>query len=127
VAEYNGEFAGYVNILWESSYAPFHKAGIPEIADFNVLKNFQRRGIGTLLMDEAERRIAERGYSFVGLGVGLYPDYGAAQILYARRGYIPDGQGIYYNTRQIQPGELVRVDDDLTLQFIKVLVAVDRA
>ncbi len=121
VAEIDGEFAGYVNILWESGYTPFQEAGIPEIADFNVLKKFQRRGIGSLLMDEAERRIAARGFQVAGLGVGLYPDYGPAQILYARRGYIPDGHGIYYNARQVQPGEQVRVDDDLTLQLTKKL------
>lgn len=121
VAELDGEFAGYVNILWESGYPPFQEAGIPEINDFNVLKKFQRRGIGTLLMDETERRIAEHGCSLAGLGVGLYPAYGPAQILYARRGYIPDGRGIYYNARQVQPGEQVRVDDDLTLQLTKKL------
>jgi hypothetical protein len=52
----------------------------------------------------------------------MYPDYGPAQILYVKRGYIPDGRGLYYNARQIQPGEQVIVDDDLTLQLIKHLL-----
>ncbi len=121
IAEVDGEFAGYVNILWQSGYPPFVQAGIPEIADFNVLKKYQRRGIGTALMGEAEGIIASRGYLYAGLGVGLYPDYGPAQILYVKRGYIPDGKGIYYNARQVQPGERVAVDDNLTLQLIKKL------
>jgi hypothetical protein len=43
--------------------------------------------------------VAERS-DVVGLGVGLYPDYGTAQRMYVRRGYLPDGRGvIYYNVR----------------------------
>ena len=45
VAELNGEFAGYVNVLWNSSYPSFREQGIPEINDFNVLMKFQRQGI----------------------------------------------------------------------------------
>jgi ribosomal protein S18 acetylase RimI-like enzyme len=121
VAELDGEFAGYVNILWVSDYPPFRDAGIPEIADFNVLMKFQRQGIGSRLMDEVERRIKERGYPVAGIGVGLYPDYGPAQILYIKRGYVPDGRGVNYNARQVPPGEQVTLDDDLTLQLTKKL------
>ena len=53
-------FAGYVTIAWLSEYTPFSVEQIPEIQDFNVLPQYRRRGIGTALMDEAERRIAER-------------------------------------------------------------------
>ncbi|MEZ4847287.1 MAG: GNAT family N-acetyltransferase [Bacteroidia bacterium] len=55
IAELNGEFAGYLTIKWESNYIPFKEKAIPEIVDFNVLKKFQRKGIGTALMDEAEQ------------------------------------------------------------------------
>ncbi len=55
----------------------------------------QRRGerdvfVATVdaLMDAAEARAAERS-AIVGLGVGLYADYGSAQRMYARRGYLP--------------------------------------
>jgi hypothetical protein len=44
VAEFEGEFAGYVIIVWASNYQPFQKAGIPEIVDLNVLKKFQGQG-----------------------------------------------------------------------------------
>ncbi len=81
LAEHAGEFAGYVTIVWESDYPPFREAGIPEIVDFNVLIKHQRGGIGTALLDEAERRIAMRS-PVAGIGVGLTADYGAAQVLY---------------------------------------------
>ena len=54
VATIEETFAGYLTIVWESSYPPFRESGIPEIVDFNVLPKFQRQGIGTQLMDAAE-------------------------------------------------------------------------
>jgi GNAT superfamily N-acetyltransferase len=120
VAEFEGEFAGYVTIVWSSDYPPFREAAIPEIVDFNVLKKFQRQGCGTALLDEAERLIKERSPK-AGIGVGLYPDYGPAQILYVKRGYIPDGQGIYQNGQHLIHGTTAVVNDDLVLYFIKDL------
>ena len=118
IAEYKGEFAGYVTILWESDYPPFSARGIPEIADFNVLKKFQRQGVGNLLMEIAEQYVAKRT-SIVGIGVGLTSDYGAAQILYIKRGYIPDGLGVFYKGQHLKYGEQAQVDDDLVLYFTK--------
>lgn len=120
LAERGGEFAGYVTIVWESDYPPFRDVGIPEIVDFNVLIKYQRRGVGTVLLDEAERRIAERS-EVAGIGVGLTADYGAAQVLYVKRGYIPDGRGIAQAGRAIGHGEQVAVDDDLAIYFTKRL------
>lgn len=120
VAEVDGQFAGYLNILWETDYPPFLAARIPEVSDFNVLKAYQRRGVGTILMDEAERRIARRS-PVAGIGVCLTPDYGPAMILYVRRGYIPDGRGVYQNQRHCQHGDLVVLDDELILYLTKNL------
>jgi ribosomal protein S18 acetylase RimI-like enzyme len=120
LAEYEEQFAGYVTIAWESDYPPFLQARIPEIVDFNVLIKFRRMKIGTALMDEAERRIALRS-PVAGLGVCLHSDYGAAQALYARRGYVPDGRGVYYQGHYPKYGEQVRLDDDLTLYLTKQL------
>ena len=118
VATVDEEYAGYVTVRWESPYEPFD--GIPEIQDFNVLPKFRRRGIGTGLMDSAEALVAERS-DVVAIGVGLYADYGTAQRMYVRRGYIPDGRGLLYNLEQIPPGEMVRNDDDAILMFSKSL------
>jgi GNAT superfamily N-acetyltransferase len=110
--------AGYVTVRWQSPYAPFN--GIPEIQDFNVLPAYRRRGLGSRMMDLAEQLVAERS-DVVGIGVGLYPDYGTAQRMYVRRGYMPDGRGVIYDHRQVSPGEMVRLDDDAVLMFTKSL------
>lgn len=121
IAEFKGAFAGYLTIVWSSTYAYFKEKGIPEIVDFNVLKKYQRLGIGTALMDAAENRIREVS-TIVGIGVGLYTDYGPAQILYIKRGYIPDGNGISHSGETLPKGASVTVDDGLTLSFTKSLV-----
>lgn len=120
VAFQNGAFRGYVNVEWESGYTPFHEAGIPEITDFNVLPAYQKQGIGTQLMDEAERLVGERA-STVGIGVGMSAAYGAAQRLYVQRGYIPDGHGLTYDGRFLDEGETIRLDDALILYFTRRL------
>lgn len=120
IAEFQGEFAGYLTIKWKSDYQPFREKDIPEIVDFNVLKKYQRLGIGTALMDEAESRIKKES-DFAGIGFGVYQDYGAAQILYINRGYKPDGNGIVKNSRPVQYGETVTIDDDLVFCLIKKL------
>lgn len=118
VATVDDEYAGYVTVRWESPYRPFDR--IPEIQDFNVLPKFRRRGIGSGLMDAAEALVAERS-DVVAIGVGLYADYGTAQRMYVRRGYIPDGRGILYKLQPVPPGEMVRNDDDAILMFSKSL------
>jgi GNAT superfamily N-acetyltransferase len=118
VAEFEGEFAGYVTVVWESDYPSFRDAAIPEIVDFNVLKKFQRQGIGTALLDEAERLIGVRS-KVAGIGVGLYAAYGAAQRLYVKRGYVPDGLGIFQAGKQLVYGDQASVDDGLVLYFTK--------
>ena len=121
VARVQGLLAGYGTIRWESDYGPFREQGIPEIVDLNVLPPFRRRGVGSALLDEAERRISERS-PVAGIGVGLYADYGAAQRMYVLRGYVPDGRGLCYTGRQVPAGETVRVDDALTLYLTRDLV-----
>jgi GNAT superfamily N-acetyltransferase len=120
VALVDAVFAGYVTIVWLSSYPPFRADNIPEIVDFNVLPHYRRQGIGSRLMDEAEQTVAQRSPA-VGIGVGLYADYGTAQRMYVKRGYVPDGRGLLYHGHFVQPGEQVVVDDDLILCFTKKL------
>ncbi len=118
VAEVQGEFAGYITIEWESGYPPFREAHIPEITDLNVLKRYQRQGVATALLDEAEQRIAQRS-TVIGIGVGLTANYGVAQSLYPKRGYVPDGRGIYNCDKPVEPGETIVVNDDVALYLIK--------
>lgn len=88
-----GKVVGYANIVWKPDYAPFAEAGIPEINDMNVVADWQRRGIATAMIRECERIAHEAGHSTLGIGFGLTPDYGAAQRLYPKLGYIPNGLG----------------------------------
>ncbi len=126
LAERDRLLLGYLCVLWRSEYPPFRNAGIPEIVDFNVLPAYRRRGVGTALMDMAERCIAQRS-ARAGLGCGLYADYGPALLLYLRRGYLPDGRGVTYDRRTVAPGQSIRVDDAAALMLVKDLsLAQDR-
>lgn len=120
VAFVEGQFAGYLTICWKSTYEPFREKNIPEIVDFILLPRFRRMGIGTKLMDLAESEIA-RVSPVAGIGVGMTPDYGAAQRLYVLRGYIPDGCGLHWKDHYVQFREEIRADDDLALYFTKEL------
>jgi GNAT superfamily N-acetyltransferase len=120
VAELNGQIAGYCTLLWESEYPHFRNAGVPEVSDLNVLPRYRNLGIGNRLLDAVEAAASERSH-LVGLGVGLYADYGAAQRIYARRGYLPDGRGIMYANAPVQPGAEIRIDDKATLMLILAL------
>ena len=120
VAKLNGQFAGYLTIVWESGFLGFREKGIPEIVDFNVLQKFQRQGIGTRLMEEAEAKIKQRA-SHAGIAFGATSDYGAAQILYIKRGYIPWGNGLSVEGRSLDYGDQITVDDALVFHLSKAL------
>jgi len=113
-------FAGYVTLKWRSHYAYFKEQHIPEIMDLNVLPEFRKKGFGSLLLEVAESAAAQK-HTHVGLGVGLSVDYGAAQRLYVKRGYVPDGKGITHNYAYVQYYSSVQLDDDLVLWLIKSL------
>jgi GNAT superfamily N-acetyltransferase len=118
VAFHDGAFAGSVHLLKTSHYPGFAEQGIPEISDFNVIPPLRRRGVGSALTDAAEKH-ALTIYGRVGLGVGLFANYGSAPRMYAKRSYIPDGRGVMYRQRPVEPGTEVVVDHDLNLYLIK--------
>ena len=124
VAHVQDEFAGYVTLKWQSQYPSFKAQNIPEIVDLKVLPAYRKIGVGSLLLDTAEKEAATRS-KVVGIGVGLYAGadggYGSAQKLYVKRGYIPDGKGVTYNYEPIVPGNSYPLDDDLVLWFTKKL------
>ena len=104
----------------DSEWGAFAGKGLPEIVDFAVLEKFRRRGIGSKLMDIAET-IAARYAGTVYLGVGLHSGYGSAQRMYIKRGYLPDGSGVWYGGSVCTPYTDCRNDDDLILYFSKQL------
>lgn len=120
VAEVDKEFAGYLTIVWNSSYPPFFQKKIPEIVDLNVLKKFQRKGIASALMNEAERVISKASTN-AGIGVGIVEDYGPAQVLYIKRGYIPDGNGMMNDLKPVKLGDSILVNHSQAFYLTKQL------
>jgi GNAT superfamily N-acetyltransferase len=120
VAAVGNVFAGYVTVNWAPPYPAFAEQNIPEIQDLNVLPQFRNRGIASRLLDRAEHEVGRR-CSVVGIGVGLHPGYGSAQRLYAKRGYIPDGRGVWQRDHIVQEGIAAVFNDDLVLHLTKRL------
>lgn len=118
VAEKDGVPLGYVTLVKEPEHGPFAGKKWPEVMDFNVFEPYRRQGVGSALMDAAEAAAAD--YSdVITIGVGLYDSYGSAQRMYVKRGYVPDGSGVWYKNRPLPPYEPCLNDDDLVLYFSK--------
>ena len=120
VAEYKGNVAGYINVYPNAMGGSFGGKGLPEIVDFGVLQKYRNHGIGTVLMQIAEN-IAGKYADTVYLGVGINKNYGAAQRLYAKRGFIPDGTGLWYNNKVLEPYADMKNDDDAAIYMSKKL------
>ena len=119
IADLTGVVAGYITILPIAKHGPF--AGMsPELSDFNVFEPFQNQGIGNLLLEEAEKRVRLISDK-VTLGVGLHSGYGPAQRLYIKRGYIPDGTGVWYRNQPLEMNATIQNNDDLVLYLSKEL------
>lgn len=119
IAYYQNQIAGYLTIVWESNYEDFKEQMIPEIKDIKILKGFREKGVATRLMNEAEERVRLVA-KFCAAGVSLAEEYEAAQCLYAKRGYVPDGKGVFYMDPDILDDQL-EVDDNQGLMMIKEL------
>lgn len=123
VAAEADEILGFCTLLLTPAYGPFRDAGIPEINALDVKPLSRKQGIATALVDELEARARELGHQIIGIGTGLYSDYGPAQRMYVTRGYVPDGLGITWGPEfgRVAPGDMVRADDDLNIWFTKKL------
>ena len=120
VARYEEYAVGYATLLEQDTEGPFANAGIPVVYDFNVLQKYQHQGIGNTILDVIEedvRKTSDR----ICLGVGLYTSYGTAQRMYVKRGYIPDGSGVWYQNHLLEPYADCKNDDDLVLYLSKEL------
>jgi GNAT superfamily N-acetyltransferase len=108
--------------VWESNYQGFRRHGIPLLHQIAVAEPFRRQGIATLLMDAAEQLARDRGAATLGITVGLFDEYGPAQRMYGRRGYIPDGRGACQHQQPVPEGLQVTMDHDLIMWLTKDLV-----
>ncbi len=120
VAEYQGNIAGYTTMCPFAKEGPFANQKIPEVCDFNVFERFREKGIGNLILDAAEAEAAKKSDKIC-LGVGLHHGYGSAQRMYIKRGYVPDGSGVWYQNRRLEQYHDCRNDDDLVLYLCKRL------
>lgn len=118
VAEWDGEPAGYISVYFSAAHGPVCGRGVPELVDFAVLEKFRRRGIGGKLMDAAEA-IAFQRSDVISIGVGLHSGYGSAQRMYAKRGYVPDGSGVWFRDAVAEAYQPIMNDDDLILYLLK--------
>ena len=120
VAEYKGNVAGYLNVYPNSVGGAFGGQGLPELVDFGVLQKYRNNGIGNTLMQVAEN-IAKKYADIVYLGVGLHKDYGAAQRMYVKRGFIPDGSGLWWKGKQLEPYADLKNDNEAVIYMAKKL------
>ena len=116
-AVYQGHPAGYVNVYLAGLGGAFSGKGLPEIVDFGVLEKFRRKGIGSKLMDVAEQAAGQYADT-IWLGVGLHNGYGSAQRMYVKRGYIPDGTGVWYRGKPCEQYETEIANDDELVLFL---------
>lgn len=93
---------------------------IPGIVDLIVFEKYRRKKIATMLLDVAEN-IAKQHCDKIYLDVCLNSDYGPAQRFYIKRGYIPDGKGVYYEEKICETDAACRNNDELTLCLVKEL------
>ena len=120
VAVWDGEPVGYVSVYKDCIAGPFVGCDYPEIVDFNVLEIYRCRGIGSALLDVCEEYAAQTSDT-VAIGVGMHSGYGAAQRLYVKRGYIPDGSGVWAGDKLAEPYTMVENGDGLVLHMSKKL------
>lgn len=118
LALYGGEVAGYVFLYYECKWGAMGNQGIPGIVDLIVFEPYRRKGVATALMDYAEDE-ARNIHSKIYLEVCLNSEYGPAQRFYVKRGYVPDGAGVYYEAEVLGINAPCKNDDELTLCLVK--------
>ncbi len=123
IAKIGDEFIGYGSLLNHTEYPEFKTLGIPEINDVWVSAEYRGNGYGKRLLQHLEAIAVKESHKQVGIGVGLYKDYGCAQKLYVRMGYIPDGKGVTYKYQPVNARDSHPVDDDLIIWFKKDLTS----
>lgn len=74
-----------------------------------------------VLVAEYQGNVAGEYSDKVYLGVGLHSGYGSAQRMYVKRGYIPDGSGVWYGDKVCEPYAACCNDDNLVLYMLKIL------
>ncbi len=121
IATVEKQNAGFGILNFDPKYSLYQKLEIPEIQDLNVLPDHRQQGIATAMVEAFENIARDQGAEYVGISVGLTKDYGPAQRLYFKLGYMPDGNGVTYDRDAVTHGMRYAVDDDLCLMLLKEL------
>lgn len=126
LALFEGQIAGYIFLFPTCRWGGLRDLGLPSMADLFVLEQYRKNGIGTALLDVAEG-LAAQFSDQIYLNVPVNSAHGAAQRLYVKRGYVPDGNGLYCDADgnglcTVCPPDATFVnDDDMTLGMVKAL------
>lgn len=112
---------GYTHLNFYPQYSAFQKFKIPEIQDIFIHPDLRRQGLGAHLINACEKEAMTQGHTEIGIGVGVLSNFGPAQRLYHRMGYIPDGNGAVFERQPIQQGDIRPIDDRICLMLVKQL------
>lgn len=123
LALYENEIAGFVFLYYKCKWGGLRNQGIPSVVDLFVLQQFRKKCIGSKLMDVAEC-LASADNTKIYLDVCLNREYGVAQRFYIKRGYIPDGKGVYYEQEICPTDATCKNDDELTLCLVKDFIEI---
>jgi GNAT superfamily N-acetyltransferase len=110
---------GYAHLNFNPLYAPFSRLAIPEIQDLYISPDCRCQGLGEQVILACERAAKNQGAEHIGIGVGISGDFGAAQRLYSRLGYQPDGAGVVFDRQKVQSGDIRPIDDRLCMMLVK--------
>jgi ribosomal protein S18 acetylase RimI-like enzyme len=119
---YEGDaVAGYCLLNYQPRYSLYKRLDIPEIQDVSVLSAYRQKGLASQLIAHCEALAKQAGKEYLAVSVALHKEAGAAQRLYFKLGYQPDGFGVTHDRQSIDPLKAYQIDDDLCLMMIKEL------
>ena len=96
IAWLNGIPIGHTMVRWEGAtdaYIAERIADCAHVEDLFVMPELRSQGMGTRILAYGERLAAERGFTRIGLAVGV--DNPRARALYERLGYADTGFGVF--------------------------------
>lgn len=121
IASSEGQDVGFAMLNFTPKYALYKALDIPEIQDLNVIPDARQKGIATVIVNKCEELAEDQGKTQIGISVPLNANYGPAQRLYIKLGYMPDGNGITYDREPVDAMARYPADDDLCLMMLKDL------
>ena len=96
IAWLDGTPIGHAMVRWTGATDAFvaeRIQGCAHVEDLFVMPDLRSRGIGTRILGHGERLAVERGFTQLGLAVGI--DNPRARALYERLGYVDTGFGVF--------------------------------